>query len=56
MALVPMEERLKSKEQAWDVERKELELKAEEGLRTMRGAEERCRELEKKKTEMAEER
>lgn len=54
MALVPMEERLASKEKAWAGERRELTAKAEDGVRNLKAAEERCRELEKRKSEMEE--
>lgn len=56
MALVPLEERLQAKERAWEVERRELTIKAEEGQKHVRVAEDRCRELEKRKSEMEEER
>ena len=56
MALVPLEERLQSKEKAWESERRELVIRAEESLRIVKSAEERSRELEKRKSEMEEER
>lgn len=56
MALVPLEERLQSKERAWESERRELVIKSEDSLRTVKTVEERCRELEKRKTEMEEDR
>lgn len=56
MALVPMEERLKSREKAWEAERRDLEGKAEESARVMGTIKERCRDLEKSKLEMTEER
>lgn len=56
MALVPMEERLKSREKAWEAERRDLQAKAEDNARLVKIAEERCRELEKRKSEMTEER
>ena len=56
MALVPLEERLQSKEKAWESERRELVLRAEESSRAAKTTEERSRELEKRKTEMEEER
>eukprot|EP00904_Undaria_pinnatifida_P001799 jgi/Undpi1/1161/HiC_scaffold_10.g04623.m1 len=56
MALVPLEERLQSKEKAWESERRELVIRAEESLRVVKSAEERSRELEKRKSDMEEER
>lgn len=56
MALVPLEERLHSKERAWEAERRELVVRADDSLRSVRVAEERCRELEKRRSEMEEER
>lgn len=56
MALVPMEERLKSREKAWEAERRDLQAKAEDNARLAKIAEERSRELEKRKSEMTEER
>lgn len=56
MALVPMEERLKSKEKAWEAERRDLQTKIDESGRLVKIADERCRELDKRKSEMTEER
>lgn len=56
MALVPLEERLQDKENAWEAERRELTIKVEERQKHVRVAEERCRELEKRRSEMEEER
>lgn len=56
MALVPMEERLASKEKAWEVERRELTAKSLDVSRHLKVAEDRCQDLEKKKKQMEEER
>eukprot|EP00752_Nemacystus_decipiens_P007271 g6508.t2 len=56
LALVPLEERLQAKERAWEAERRELLLRSEAGLRSAKVAEDRCREVERSKSEMEEER
>lgn len=56
MALVPLDERLKTKEKVWEAERGELVLKVEEGQRSVETAEGCCRELEIRMSEMEEER
>lgn len=56
MALVPLDERLKTKERVWEAERGELVSKVEEGQRSVEAAEAYCRELEKRRSEMEEER
>ncbi|CAN0442547.1 unnamed protein product [Ascophyllum nodosum] len=56
MALVPLEARLESKERAWREERNELIFKVEENQRSLGVVEERCRELEKRRSDMEQER
>lgn len=56
MALVPLDERLKAKERVWEAERGELVSKVEEGQKSVKAVEERCRELEIRRSEMEEER
>lgn len=56
MALVPLEERLQSKENAWESERRDLVIRAEESVRNVKAAEERARDLEKRRSEMEQER
>lgn len=56
LALVPLEERLQAKERAWEAERRELQLRSEASLRSAKVAEDRCREVERRKSEMEEER
>ncbi|CAM9263839.1 unnamed protein product [Ectocarpus sp. 13 AM-2016] len=56
LALAPLEERLQAKERAWESERRELVSRSEANLRSARVAEDRCREVERRKSEMEEER
>ena len=56
MALVPLEARLESKERAWGEERNELIFKVGENQRSLGVVEERCRELEKRRSGMEHER
>ena len=56
MALVPLEARLESKERAWREERNGLIFKVEENQRSLGVVEERCRELEKRRSDMEQER
>lgn len=53
---MPLEERLQAKERAWESERRELLLRSETSLRGAKAAEDRCREVERSKSEMEEER
>lgn len=54
MALVPLEQRLESKERAWDAERRELVVRSEEGAKALKAAEERCADLDRRRGEAAE--
>lgn len=56
MALVPLEERLQSKERAWEAERRDLVTRAEDSIRSMKAEGQERREIEKRVSEMEEER
>lgn len=56
MALIPMEERLASKEKAWEAERRDLTAKWTDISRNLKVAEERSQDLDKKTSQMEEER